>query len=92
MDPTEPFPRGESRHGMISLKNLMWLFEEVLKLPTETVKNIAARVKLQGCRWLWYWALEVDPRDTLSGKTLAELKPWVVSRYRQCEPLFTHSL
>ncbi len=84
VDPTEVFPRGESRHGGISLKNLMWLFEEALQLPVDTVKNIAARVKLQGCRWLWFWALEVDPKDALTGKSLEELRPWVETRYQQC--------
>jgi hypothetical protein len=83
IDPSETFPRGESRHGCISLKNLMWLFEESFGLPLETVKNIAARVKLQGARWLWYWALDVDPKDALTGKTLNELKPWVQERYAQ---------
>lgn len=84
VDPTEIFPRGENRHGGISLKNLMWLFEGALEVPVETVKNMGARVKLQGCRWLWYWALEVDPKDALPGKSLEELKPWVQSRYEQC--------
>ena len=86
VDPTEVFPRGETRHGGISLKNLMWLFEEALQVPVDTVKNIAARVKLQGCRWLWFWVLEVDPKDALTGKSLEELKPWVASRYRQSQP------
>ena len=83
IDPAEAFPRGESRHGCISLKNLMWLFEESFGLSVETVKNIAARVKLQGARWLWYWALDVDPKDALTGKSLNELKPWVQERYAQ---------
>ena len=83
VNPSEVFPRGETKHGGISLKNLMWLFEEVLKLPMETVKNVATRVKLQGCRWLWYWALEVDPRDALTANTLSELQPWVEQRYQQ---------
>ena len=83
VDPTKVFPHGETRHGGISLKNLMWLFEEALKLPVETIKNIAARVKLQGCRWLWFWALEVDPKDALVGKSLEELRPWVETRYQQ---------
>lgn len=83
IDPSEAFPRGESRHGCISLKNLLWLFEESFGLSVETVKNIAARVKLQGARWLWYWALDVDPRDALTGKSLNELKPWVQERYVQ---------
>ena len=83
VDPDQAFPRGESRHGGISLKNLMWLFEEALGLSVDTVKNIAARVKLQGARWLWYWALDIDPRDVLTGKSLNELKPWVEERYAQ---------
>lgn len=86
VDPAEVFPRGETRHGGISLKNLMWLFEEALLVPVDTVKNIAARVKLQGCRWLWFWVLEVDPKDALTGKSLEELKPWVASRYKQSRP------
>ena len=83
IDPAEAFPRGESRHGCISLKNLLWLFEESFGLSLETVKNIAARVKLQGARWLWYWALDVDPKDALTGKSLNELKPWAQERYAQ---------
>ena len=83
IDPAEPFPRDESRHGRISLKNLLWLFEESFGLSVETVKNIAARVKLQGARWLWYWALDVDPKDALTGKSLGEIRPWVQDRYEQ---------
>ena len=86
VDPAEVFPRGETRHGGISLKNLMWLFAEALQVPVDTVKNIAARVKLQGCRWLWFWVLEVDPKDALTGKSLEELQPWVASRYKQSQP------
>lgn len=83
VDPEEIFPRGETRHGALSMKNLMWLFEEALEMPVETVKNLAARVKLQGARWLWFWALDVDPRDALTAKTLKDLKPWAESRYQQ---------
>lgn len=83
VDPDETFPRGETRHGALSMKNLMWLFEEALKVPVETVMNLAARVKLQGARWLWFWALDVDPKDALTAKTLKDLKPWAAARYRQ---------
>ena len=86
VDPDETFPRGETRHGALSMKNLMWLFEEALQLPVETVKNLAARVKLQGARWLWFWALDVDPRDALTAKTLKEMKPWAETRYKQSRP------
>ena len=88
VDPKEPFPRGDSRHGALSLKLLLWLFENTVKLDVQTVKNLGARVKLQGCRWLWQWALEIDPRDALTGKSLEELAPWATSRY--VEPASHH--
>ena len=88
VDPKEAFPHGNHRHGALSLKLLLWLFEHTIKLDVQTVKNLGARVKLQGCRWLWQWALEIDPQDALTGRTLEELAPWATKRY--AEPASHH--
>jgi len=93
VDPKEVFPRGEAKHGGMSLKNMLWLFERAVRLDVQTVKNLGARVKLQGCRWLWQWALDVDPRDALIGNTLQELEPWAAKRYAEpCSYQEQHTL
>lgn len=79
LDPDMQFPRGETHHQKLTLKNLDFLFRE-LGLQDETVDALCAKSKLQHCRWLWCWFTNSDMTDKLPANTLRSLVTWAQQR------------
>ena len=81
-DETKLFPKCESQHGKLSMKNLDFLFRRIGMVP-ETCDAIMARERLIGCRWLWCWLMDVDMKDKLpdQGCAAASLGKWALARH-----------
>lgn len=84
-DPDKVFPKGETHHGKLTLKNIYYLFKQ-MGLPDETVDSLCSKSKLQQARMLWCWFNDCDLQDKLPTTTLRSLMEWARDRMSQLSP------
>ena len=84
LEDSTPYRRNLSEMGDLSMKELKFLWESFH--GSAWAEHICKTVRLASVRSLLFWAVQAEPKDSLPGKTLGDLRALCLRQYHRSQP------